>query len=247
MPCLPQRHLEREVDDGRALVNRARREDVHVRARVRFHVLLGQAAADLDEERAGRLALGRPLLLQPPRRVPHAVGGEVVQHDDVRAGSDGRVGLLDAAALDLDLGREPAGCLGGLHGHRDGRRDGLDRVCRAALIGAGPDVVVLEHGHRAEVVAVRVRAADEDAVLLHDAEAGRRLAGSREDAIPAARAEGLDQGCALGCDARAAGEDVQSHPFAEEDLPHGTSDCGTVLDGFDGLAFFDVPLDTGEG
>ena len=41
------------------------------------------------------------------------------------------------------------------------------------VLTSAPDVVVLEHDHRAEVVAVRVDAADQHAVLLDEAEAWR--------------------------------------------------------------------------
>jgi hypothetical protein len=41
-----------------------------------------------------------------------------------------------------------------------------------------------------QIVTVRVRAADEDAVFLDDAEAGRCLACSGEDSRPALGAEG---------------------------------------------------------
>lgn len=76
--------------------------------------------------------------------------------------------FVNAAALDFDFGGEArCGARGG-----DGGRDGLGYCrCRCGLaltfIVARPDVVVLEHGHGAEVVTVRVRAADENAVFLH--------------------------------------------------------------------------------
>lgn len=54
---------------------------------------------------------------------------------------------------------------------------------------AGPDVVVLEHGHGGEVVAVRVRARDEHGVFLREAEAGGRLAGAGEGVGVAGGAE----------------------------------------------------------
>ena len=50
-------------------------------------------------------------------------------------------------------------------------------------VGAGPDVVVFEHRHGAEVVSVRVAAADQHAVFLDKPETGCGLAGSGEGAI----------------------------------------------------------------
>ena len=52
----------------------------------------------------------------------------------------------------------------------------------------GPDVIILEHDHAREVVPVRVDPADEHRVLLHEPEAGRRLARARNDAAVPARA-----------------------------------------------------------
>lgn len=47
----------------------------------------------------------------------------------------------------------------------------------------------------------------------------------------------------LGCDSGAAGQDVQRHTFAEEDLAHGSSDDGAGGGRFNDMALFDLPLD----
>jgi hypothetical protein len=49
-------------------------------------------------------------------------------------------------------------------------------------------VVVFQHDHTAQVVAVRVNATNEHAVLLDKAETGSRLASAGDDALPAVRA-----------------------------------------------------------
>ena len=49
-------------------------------------------------------------------------------------------------------------------------------------------MVVLEHDHVREVHPMRVRAADEQRVLLDDAEARRRLPRARDLALPVSRA-----------------------------------------------------------
>jgi hypothetical protein len=55
-------------------------------------------------------------------------------------------------------------------------------------------VVVLQHGHGAEVVPVRVGAAYKNAVFLDHAEPWGRLARAGQCARPAMRAEGLNEG-----------------------------------------------------
>lgn len=228
-------------------MDRAGGEDVHIRAGIGRGVGLGQAATDLDEE---RLLLPGPVLLELAGRVTDSLRGEVVEHDDVGAGVDSRVGLLETAAFDLDFGRETARRLGRLHGAGDSGRDGLG-VSRArssvrggAVVGARPDMVILEHGHGAEVVAVGVGAADKKAVFLDDAEARRGLAGAGERALPAVGAQGGNKGGTLGCDAGAAGEDVEGDALAEEDLADGAADGGAMLDRVDGFTFLDVPFNS---
>lgn len=61
---------------------------------------------------------------------------------------------------------------------------------------------------------MRISATDEDAVLLDHAESRRGLAGSRQRASPAVRAQGGDEVGALGCYAGAASEDVEGDAFA---------------------------------
>lgn len=162
-----------------ALMDRTRRNDIHIRARKPRHILLGQAAAHLDQK-AAALALAAEAVLQPRRRRLDLLGAEIIQHDDVGAGLDGfgRVGL--GLAFDFDFDAEAGGGLGGVHGARD-------------AVGGGPDVVVLEHGHGGEVVPVRVAAADEHAVFFDEAEARGGFSGAGEGVGVGGAAEEVEE------------------------------------------------------
>lgn len=96
-------------------------------------------------------------------------------------------------------------------------------------------------------MAVRVCAADQDTVFLHDAEAGRGLAGAGQDAGPSLGAESGQCRSGFGGDAGAAGENVEGDTFTEEDLANGTAHgCAVGFGvGGEGLAFLDVPFGTG--
>lgn len=175
--CLPTlrtlalRHdLEREIHMLDPLVNAARAHHIHIVTHIRLHILRRQAAAHLHQR------LVAPLLLQLPRADLDAIAREVVEHYDIGARRDRLVRLLERLALNLDLDAEAAGRLGRVHGLRD-----------AAL--ARPDVVVLEHRHRRQVVPVRVAPADQHAVLLDQAEAGGRLARAGQRVAVASGAE----------------------------------------------------------
>lgn len=107
--------------------------------------------------------------LEPPHRAPQLLPGpEIIQHHDVRPRSDGFHGFRLALALHLDLNREAAGGLGGADGAGD-------------IAAAGPDVIVLEHDHGGEVVAVGVGAADGEGIFLGHAEARGGFAGAGQD------------------------------------------------------------------
>lgn len=57
-------------------------------------------------------------------------------------------------------------------------------------------------------------------------------------------AQGGNKGGTLGCDAGAAGEDVEGDALAEEDLADGAADGGAMLDRVDGFTFLDVPFNS---
>ena len=158
-----------------ALVDPARADDVDVRRREPGHVSRREAATDFDQE----FALAAPSLLQGGSGGPDAVGREVVEHDDMRAGGDGLVGFRLGLAFDFDFDGEAAGRSGG----RDGPRD------RAG----GPDVIVLEHGHGAEGMSVRVCATNEHAVLFNQTESRSSFARAGEGVGVAGGAEELEQ------------------------------------------------------
>lgn len=186
------------------------------------------------------MPLAGPALLEALGSNLDALAREVVEHDDVRAGLDGLVGLGLALDLDLDLEREAAGALG--------RGDGVPDAA------AAPDVVVLEHDHGAQVHAVAVRAADHHAVLLDQAEPGGGLARAGELAAEAGRAQVDEETPRHAGDAAAAGEDVEGDALAQQDAPRGAGDGGdlhldaaAVLVALDVLALAGVPLDGAPG
>ena len=96
----------------------------------------------------------------------------------------------------------------------------------------------------AQVVAVGIRAADQDSIFLNHAEAGRCLACAGQCPLPALCEQRGDHAIAFRGDAGAAGEDVESDPFAEEDFADWAADCGAFGDWVDGFAFFDVPFNS---
>lgn len=180
-------------------MDRARRQNIHIRTGKLRGIPLIQPTADLNEERPGGFPLLGPLGLEPPRGVADLLRGEIVEHDDVGARGDGRIGLVEVPNLDLDLGGEAPCGAGGSDGRGDGGSDVIDCGGRGGVgvgrvVGAGPDVVVLEHRHMAQVMAMRIGAADEDPVLLDKAEPRGGFAGAGEGAVPAMRTEGGDKG-----------------------------------------------------
>jgi len=94
-------------------------------------------------------------------------------------------------------------------------------------------------------VAVRIDAADEHAVFLDEAEAGRCFARAGERVRVAGGAEEGEETCGGGGDAGAAGEGVEGDAFAEEDFADRAADGGAVGfgGGGEGKAFRVVPFD----
>lgn len=181
------------------LVNATRRQNIHILTRMLGRIRLRQPATNLNQKRAAGLPILRPIILQLLRRRPHAISRKVIKHDNIRSRADRRMSLFDAPTFNFDFGRETTCCLRGLNSGGDSLGDGSIRCVTFILVVAGPDVVILEHGHGAEVVAVRVCAADEDAVFLDEAETGGCFAGSGEDAVPAVGAEDGEEGGGSGC------------------------------------------------
>lgn len=98
----------------------------------------------------------------------------------------------------------------------------------------------------AQIVPVRIGSSNQDTILFDNPETRCRLAGSSEGTGPAVCTEGGEQGGGFGCDAGAAGEDVQGNALAEEDLTNWAADGGAVVAwaGVEGNSFFNVPFDT---
>lgn len=186
------------------------------------------------------MPLAGPALLEAPGGDLDALAGEVVEHNDVSSGIDGLVGLCLTLDLDLDFERKPPRALGGGNGVPDA--------------AAAPDVVILEHDHGAEVHPMAVCAADQHAVLLDEAEAGRGLARAGELATVAGGPQVDEEPPRHAGDAAAAGEDVEGDTLAQQDAPRGAGDGGdlhldaaAVLVALDVAALAGVPLDGAAG
>ena len=161
----------------------------------------------------------------------------VVEHDHISTGLDRLDSLGEALYLDVDLEREAADGPGSLDGagHRAGR----------------PDVVVLEHDHAAQVVAVHVDASDEHAVLLHVPETGCRLTRPCDDPLVPRGARLLQEEPRSRRDTGAARERVERHALAEQNLARGTRhrrygdlELSIARSGLETLALLKMPLDT---
>lgn len=117
---LPQRDLERKVDDRSPLVNGAGGQDIDIGTSKRSRVILGQPPTNLDEERAV-LATCSPFLLELLSSRAHPVRREVVQHDNLRPGPNGCIRFFQTPTLNLDLCRESTRRFSRSHGARDSR------------------------------------------------------------------------------------------------------------------------------
>lgn len=110
-------------------------------------------------------------------------------------------------------------------------------------------MVVLQHDHAAQVHAVRVGPAHQHAVLLHEPEPGRRLPRPGQDPLVPRAPQAQQQVPADGGDARAAREQVQPHPLAEQQAARRPRHrrylrlAGSVFRPVDVAALDGVPLD----
>ena len=178
-PYPSMHHLQRKVHMLHPLVDTTCTNHINPLHHKPLHVLLRQPPTHLYQKLPLLLQYRLPIpihtrwpstksALEPLDRAAQLLPRrEIIQHHHVRARSDGFHGLGLALALHLDLDGEAAGGLGGADGARD-------------VAAAGPDVVVLEHDHGGEVVAVGVGAADGEGVFLGDAEARGGFAGAGE-------------------------------------------------------------------
>lgn len=118
--------LQREIHMRHPLMDTARADDVDIWRHVLRHIIFRQPAADLDEEKRSPRAM-RPGF-EPARHARRVGRREIIQHDDVRPGAEGFLGVGFGLAFDLDFEAEAGGGFGGRDGAGDGSR--------------GPDVVV---------------------------------------------------------------------------------------------------------
>jgi hypothetical protein len=88
-----------------------------------------------------------------------------------------------------------------------------------------PDMVILEHDHTAQIVSMRVHAADHHAVLLHEPEPGRGFARAGDGAFPALCSGEVAEpaGATSDSEKRITGEPAGGH---DEDLCRRTEDVG---------------------
>lgn len=146
-------------------------------AEMRRQIRLRQPAGHLDEEPLRSVTLFEGFCrdldafwreLRTPCFSIVTLGGSnsthVVQHHNVRSRFYRFLRLLLVSHFHIDPDGEPT--------HRLGR---LDRLGDASF---APDMIVLEHHHRRQVVPVRVDPADEHAILFDEAEPGRGFPGT---------------------------------------------------------------------
>ncbi|CAN7945285.1 unnamed protein product, partial [Ixodes hexagonus] len=224
-------HLEREVDGGVALDQRAGRDDVDARKRELGHVVRGDAAGHLQHEsRELRLQL-----VHHRRQCCTDLGLEVVEHDNIAAGAGSQLRFLHAPAFDLDLPGEASH----LPSDLDGLQERTERMPRADR----REVVVLEHDHGGRVVAVRVGAAHEQRVLLDQAKARRRLAGAGQDAVPVDAVQQLAHAPRRGGHAAGPRQAVEDHALGQEHAPRLALSLPHLGDRAEPLALIAQPLD----
>ena len=143
----------------------------------------------------GELASTRSSVMPPeassrarPARTPHGLAQrldvEVVEQDDVGAGPERLLELVERVDLDLDA----AGVRRSLARRLDGCRDAAGRH----------DVVVLDEHGGAEIVAVVVGAAGAHGVALEQAQPGRRLARVGDDGVCIPRGSASTTACEAG-------------------------------------------------
>ena len=136
-------------------------------AEVVSHCRHSDSATSLDcDMRILRFKLGGVLL--------ELLWFKVVEHDDVSPGLRCRQRLFEALAFDFNFLTETARPPSLLHSRLD-----APTAC--------PDMIILQHDHLTQVEAVGGRAAHEETILLHEAEARRCLARSRDLALPSSR------------------------------------------------------------
>jgi len=187
---------------GHTLMYTACADNVNVGTNVLVDIVLGQAPTDLDQERFSVRRTTPPFFFQVRGGRLDTIRGEVIQHDNIRAGSNRLICLVEALALNLNLDGKPS-----------------RRFCCAHSVGDAPgghDVVVFQHGHRREVKTVCIDAADQHAILLHKPEARGGLASASKNTRVSSFAKKQEQTIRLGSHARTARQRVEGYALTEE-------------------------------
>lgn len=152
------------------LVNTAGTDNIRWASSPFFQILLCQAPAYFNQE---GLSLCPLLYLHEGRA--HFFHPEIVQHDNISAGCNRLERLTRRLAFNFNLGRKAT-----------------NRACCHDCIwygASGPNVVVFEHGHGANVVAMRVAAAYQHAIFLDKPETRCCLARTGKRALVASRTQ----------------------------------------------------------
>ena len=160
----------------------------------------------------------------------HFLIGHVVEEDDVDAAQgEEAFDLGEAVGFEFDA---HAGVLA---------VDGIDGLLELGKAGFGEEVIVFDHDHVVEAVAVVGAAACEDGGLFQSAPAGSGLAGIEQAA--GGGAHGLDVVVGEGGDAAEALEEIEGGAFAAEQGAGGAGDFHDGIAGQEGIAVFPQGLD----
>mmetsp|Transcript_58535 Transcript_58535/g.171249 ORF Transcript_58535/g.171249 Transcript_58535/m.171249 type:complete len:204 (-) Transcript_58535:390-1001(-) len=183
---------------------------VNVLAEIVDEILRRHAAAHLDCEPV------REALLQLSCSCLRLLGREIVEHDNLGPSPSSLESLLHGLAFHLNLVGEATdtACL---------LNHGLDGTA------AGPDMVVLQHGHVTEVHPVWHAATDDRRVLLHKTEARRDLPCRRYLPVPSFAQLHIHQRARLCGDAAGPREDVQRCPLPLQKAMHRPADRGDMV------------------
>lgn len=114
--------LQREIHNPHPLMYRARRQDIDIIAHILADIRLIQPPTNLDQEFPAQLIRRTPpFRLQVSSRDFHPLGREIVEHDYIRAGGDGSVGLGLGLTFHLDFDAEARSGFRSSDGCRDGQ------------------------------------------------------------------------------------------------------------------------------
>ena len=219
MSCYTE--LEREVDRAIALCGRTEGHHVHVGQAELGECFSANPTAGLDDQVGERLFEGL-------RSHCECLRVEIIKHDDFRACLSGLCRFGETAALDLNLDTEPS-CTPGL------------LYCRAHA-PSRPDVVVLQHHHLREVVAVCRYPPNQQGVFFNHSESRGGFSRSGNFSGPSDSPFLVCQVTSVRGYAAGPRENIQSCPLCLQHSVHGTRDSGDLADRLEYGTFGVEPL-----